>query len=86
MMSRRVRGVFISDRPLDLNEGAGGDVLLEVTMRTSARDKDIERYLSSRELVEEHKGYREWIVSAKILNANGDVREVSQREEDDLAF
>jgi hypothetical protein len=66
-----LRGVFLSDRPLDGNEGAGGDYLLEVTLPDDCCD------LSYYELVEEGKPYREWCIPAEILNRSGTVRLVT---------
>jgi len=53
-----LRGVFLSDKPLDGNEGAGGDKLLEVTLPDDCCD------FSYYELVEEGKPYREWCIPA----------------------
>lgn len=54
-------GVFISDGPLDANEGAVGDDVLELT---TPDDLDLGDY----ERVEEGNGYREGCVPARILN------------------
>lgn len=51
---------WLSDRPLDEDEGACGDVLMRVMLRT-----EISRY----DWVEEGKPYREWLVPADLLNA-----------------
>ena len=53
-------GVWLSDRPLDVNEGADGDVLLSVTL-----PDDLD--LSAFEWVQD-VGYREWLVPAAIIN------------------
>ncbi|VVB63108.1 Uncharacterised protein [uncultured archaeon] len=58
-------GVWLSDRPLDSNEGAWGDTLLEVSLDLEA--KDLDPY----EWVEEGKSYREWFIPATIVNAKG---------------
>lgn len=61
-------GVFLSDRPLDANEGATGDVLLIVEISlTRAEQEDCE-------LVEEGKSYREFIVPADSLNNRASAR------------
>ena len=65
MTQNTYSGVWVSDRPLDLNEGACGDTLLRITL---AIDDDA---LSEFEWVEEDKGYREWLVPASLLNAHG---------------
>lgn len=57
-------GVFISDRPLDENEGAKGDHLLVVELPAGV---DLDDY----ELVEDGKAYREWCVPAELLKAAG---------------
>lgn len=56
-------GVFVSDRPLDENEGAIGDVLLSL-------DVPVELF-ESYELVEDGKPYRESIIPAAMLNLHG---------------
>jgi hypothetical protein len=63
-----LRGVFLSDKPLDANEGAGGDKLLEVTLPEDCCD------FSYYELVEDGKPYREWCIPAEVINRHGAVR------------
>ncbi len=60
MTAERYRGVWVSDRPLDSNEGAAGEWVLMVDIG--------EADLSEWEWVEEGKSYREWLVPAEILN------------------
>lgn len=67
-------GVWLSDRPLDANEGAEGAHLLELTI--DATESDLADY----EWIEEDKTYREWLVPAAVLNPR--IRSV--REIDDL--
>jgi hypothetical protein len=52
-------GVWISECPLDFNEGAKGDVLLRLQSEVQ---------LSRYEVVEEGKPFREWCVPARLLN------------------
>ena len=54
------RGVWLSDQPLDVNEGADGNALLAVDLP----DELFEQY----EWVEDGKGYREALIPAKIVN------------------
>jgi hypothetical protein len=68
-----LRGVFISDVPLDENEGAKGEELLEVTL-----DCDISEY----QLTYEGANYREWCVPAELLNRKATVRIMTSEEED----
>jgi hypothetical protein len=56
-------GVWFSSVPLDENEGARGDTLLEVIVDLSADD------LADYEWVEEGKPYREWLIPAALINA-----------------
>jgi hypothetical protein len=63
-----LRGVFLSDKPLDGNEGAGGNHLLEVILPDDCCD------FSYYELVEEGKPYREWCIPAEIINRHGTVQ------------
>ena len=68
-------GVWISNLPLDINEGAKGEQLLAIEL-----DSDIGTY----EVVEDASTYREWCVPAAILNAPGvSLRVVPQAEEDE---
>jgi hypothetical protein len=71
-------GVFVSDVPLDINEGALGDDLLELTLPD---DVDLDEF----ELVAEDQGsqkHREWCVPAELLNRRASVRLLSQEEQD----
>jgi len=66
MTGQVFEGVWISNIPLDANEGAHGPVLLAITIPiVLVRDY---------EWVEEGKGYREFLVPARTLNAYGRVR------------
>jgi hypothetical protein len=53
----------VSDRPLDVNEGACGDVLLELAIPSGVFDKY--------EWVEEGKPHRESLIPAAILSSCG---------------
>ena len=55
-------GVWFSDKPLDV-KGIEGDTLLIVSLR--ATDKALEDY----EWIEEDKGYREWLIPARLINS-----------------
>jgi hypothetical protein len=61
-MSVRVKGVWISDRALDQNEGCKGEVVLRLTARI-----DLSR-LARYEVREEGKLYREWCIPASVVN------------------
>jgi hypothetical protein len=54
-------GVWFSDRPLDEQEGASGEVLLSLRVPESA--------VAPYEWVEEGKPYREWLIPASLANA-----------------
>ena len=60
LTGKEFSGVWVSDRPLDVNEGAEGDVLLTLSIPVDV----FEEY----EWVEDGKGYRESLVPAAILN------------------
>lgn len=68
------RGVWLSNVPLDCDEGAHGAMLLTV--------KIAPRYLKRYEWVEEGKPYREFLVPARIINRHGRIRRVSAAEEE----
>jgi hypothetical protein len=61
MTDREWTGVWISDRPLDGNEGAVGDILLAVWVPDDVS-------LDEWEWVEDGKTYREWLIPAATLN------------------
>lgn len=54
-------GVWISDEPLDVNEGADGDTLLRLD---PLGEVDLDPF----EVVEELTSFREWCVPAEMLN------------------
>ncbi len=60
LTSNTYRGVWLSDRPLDCNDGAEGDYLLCVEIPESV--------VADHEWVEESKTYREFLVPAAIVN------------------
>lgn len=60
MTTRLHRGVWVSDVPLDVNEGASGDDLIVVDVP----DELFARY----EWIEDGKPYREALVPARLLN------------------
>jgi hypothetical protein len=68
-----LRGVFLSDKPLDGNEGAAGNLLLEVNLPDDCCN------LSYYELVEEGKPYRERCIPAEIINRYSAVRLVTTK-------
>jgi hypothetical protein len=60
-------GVWLSDRPLDVNEGAEGDAVLIITFSVPLAR------LAEFEWVEEGKPYREWLVPAEFINKHATV-------------
>lgn len=60
-------GVFLSDRPLDENEGACSEVMLCVTFPSKPLNFD------EFEFVEERKPYREWLVPADFINGVAEI-------------
>jgi hypothetical protein len=63
LTSRRFRGVWFSNQPLDVNAGAEGDRLLRVVLPIPLRE------LRVYEWVEQGKPYREWLLPAALVNA-----------------
>jgi hypothetical protein len=57
------KGVWVSDRPLDSNEGAEGEALLEIHIP--------ENEVSPFEWAEKERPYREFLVPARVLNEKG---------------
>ena len=70
-----IYGVWLSNRPLDSNEGAKGDVLLEVQMDLQETD------LADFELIEDGKPYREWCLPAELVNRVAVVRAASESQD-----
>jgi hypothetical protein len=67
MTTRKHVGVWLSDRPLDENEGAIGDTLLQVDLLLT------EHAIAEYEWSEEGKPYREWLMPAELINGNARV-------------
>jgi len=63
LTDRFVAGVWFSDRPLDLNEGARGETLFRIVVDAAECD------LSMYEWIEELKPYREWLIPADFINS-----------------
>jgi hypothetical protein len=72
MTDREFEGVWLSDRPLDANEGACGDALLRVTLSR----RDVAEY----EWRDEGKTYREWLMPAALVNQFAIVELVDESE------
>lgn len=66
--SLELSGVFVSDRPLDANEGAKGRELLQIQL--DATEAEIDQY----EIKDPEGTYREWCVPAALLNERGTTR------------
>jgi len=69
-----LEGVWLSDRPLDCNEGTTGDVLLTVTFVCSFADLDYY------EVVEEARSFREWCIPASFINEHAVVEVTDETE------
>lgn len=61
-------GVWFSNIPLDVNEGAHGDTVLTLEMPI--------RLIREYEWIEDGKPYREFLVPAAIVNAHGRIVKV----------
>jgi hypothetical protein len=66
LTDREWAGVWLSDAPLDSNEGAEGDTLLQIELPEQA--------ITDYEWIEDGKPYREWLVPADLINARAHVR------------
>ena len=67
-------GVWLSNVPLDVNEGAKGDTLLQVELP--------EKMIAKFEWIEDGKPYREWLVPALLINKKGSgLRVLDEGEE-----
>ncbi|WP_422734014.1 hypothetical protein ACN26Y_29945 [Micromonospora sp. WMMD558] len=72
LVGATLRGVFVADEPLTVNEGCKGEDLVAIELPAEVDLGDFE-------LVEDGKGYREWCVPAGLLNA-GAIRRLSEDE------
>jgi hypothetical protein len=63
MTQRMNTGAWLSSVPLDFNQGASGDVLLQVD--TDLRENELAQY---EWITKNEKGYREWVVPAALIN------------------
>jgi hypothetical protein len=75
--SREHSGVWLSDVPLDENEGTSGNTLLFVDFALS------EEEIADFEWIEEWKTYREWQIPADLINENASVRVATEEEADE---
>ena len=66
-------GVWLSDVPLDVNEGAKGDALLRVVLDLTDRE------LSVYEWIEEGKPYGEWLIPAGVVREHLRSLDVSEQ-------
>ena len=63
MTDQEFTGVWFSDTPLSVNEGAAGDVVLAIEVP----DELVAEY----EWIEDGKPYREWLIPAELVNRFG---------------
>jgi len=73
MTDREWEGVWFSDRPLNLNEGAGGDTLLAIEIPENA--------IAEYEWIEDGKPYREFLIPASLANQYGPPKIVEDEDE-----
>ena len=78
MTKRRHTGVWLSDVPVDCNEGAIGDVLLLIVMALSQAEQD--QY----EWVENGKQFREWLFPSQLINERAKSIDVTAIDEETL--
>ena len=71
--ARKFSGVWLSDSPLSVNEGAEGDTVLMVSFSIPLSA------LADYEWIEEGKGYREWLVPAEVIRRHATVSIVEPR-------
>jgi hypothetical protein len=76
--TRTLRGVWLSNVPLDCNEGAWGDVLLQVDLP--------EQVVANYEWIEEGKPYREWLVPARLINKQAKISVVKEDEAEEVSL
>jgi hypothetical protein len=79
MVETKMGGVWLSDRPLNANEGSGpaiGDGAVVVAVDLNIPLEELRDY----EWVEKGKTYRQWLVPADFIKEHGKVRRAHKRE------
>ena len=76
MATQQYSGVWLSNVPLDLGEGAEGDTLLQVELPEQA--------IADYEWIEEGKPYREWLIPAQLINEQAKASVVDEDDVGDL--
>ena len=69
-------GVWLSDVPLDCNDGTSGQALLLVDFDAAEDD------LAEFEVLGDRRDYREWVIPAAFINAKAKVRYATEDEEE----
>jgi hypothetical protein len=75
-----LEGVWLSDRPLDCNDGAGPDDGPSMLLRVVFAD---EALIAQYEVIEEGGSYRTWCVPASVVNADAAVEREAEEVEDE---
>jgi hypothetical protein len=75
LTTRLHSGVWVSDQPLDENEGACGNALIRIEL---AKD---EAEIAAFEWIEDGKQYREWLMPADLINEFGTI-EIQEIDEE----
>jgi hypothetical protein len=73
--SRTHRGVWLSNMPLACNEGAWGDIVLQIDLPEQA--------IADYEWIEEGKPYREWLVPARLITKQAQARIIVVDEDEE---
>lgn len=75
LTNREHTGVWLSDVPLDENEGAHGSALLRVEI--DATEEELDRF----EWIEEGKSFREWLIPAAFLKERARITRHTEEDE-----
>lgn len=73
LVGMTLTGVFLASRPVDGNEGAKGEQVIEVTLPD---DLDLSRWA----IEEEGLPVWEWCVPAEVVNRHGSLRLLTEAE------
>lgn len=74
-------GVWLSNVPLDSNDGATGHVLLRVTLDLPEITLAEYEWVPEDEWVREIQRYREWLVPADVINPIATIEEIDDLDE-----
>jgi hypothetical protein len=78
MTAEELTGVWLSNIPLDINEGADGDTLLQIKLDFT--EEEIDKY----ECKEDERPYREFLMPSELVNSKIISIRIVEDEDEEL--